>query len=134
MRSTCVFNSKFLALPRQAQDIHDEVLNSFSERYCRQVCCAKECGVCGHPSAACKARPGGSANCCPSIIANANHSCGVHAAPCVLNPAPDSPTIGFAEGARWETVEQYVAAAAAAGESQGQQEEQQLSKLSRKEV
>ena len=56
----------------------------------------------------------------------------MHAAPCVLNPAPDSATVAFAEGARWETVEQYVAAAA--GESQGQQGEQQLSKLSRKEV
>eukprot|EP01043_Picozoa_sp_COSAG02_P015897 COSAG02_NODE_687_length_18478_cov_23.093476_17_plen_159_part_00 len=81
------------------------------------VCCAKECGVCAHPSSACTARPGGRVNCCPSDIGAANISCAVQAAPCVLTPPPDALTapVGNApaseavDGKRWETIEQYQA-------------------------
>ena len=80
------------------------------------VCCAKECGVCAHPSSACKSRQGGGANCCPSAIGEANKSCAANVAPCVLTPAPDSRTMlvadthaSKADGKRWETIEQYQA-------------------------
>lgn len=50
-----------------------------------KVCCAKQCGVCAHPAAACGARPGGSADCCPSRIAALNVSCTTHPSPCVIS-------------------------------------------------
>lgn len=69
-----------------------------------RICCAKECGVCAHPSAACDTRPGAKENCCPSVVAKAKHSCATHAAPCVLSSKPDSP-----ENVRWKTIEDYEA-------------------------
>ena len=48
------------------------------------ACCAASCGACAHPSAACRARPGGAASCCPAIVEKANVSCSVQGPPCVV--------------------------------------------------
>jgi hypothetical protein len=48
------------------------------------ACCAEECGVCAHPAAACGARPGGKAACCPSDVIAAGNACPAHAAPCFI--------------------------------------------------
>jgi len=49
-----------------------------------KICCAASCGVCAHPSAACRARPGGAESCCPSMVKNAGDSCKKQGAPCVI--------------------------------------------------
>ena len=54
-----------------------------------QICCLASCGVCAHPGAACRARPGGRDGCCPSDIQAKNASCSTHPAPCVMSAGPD---------------------------------------------
>ena len=53
------------------------------------VCCAKECGVCSHPSEACRKRPGGAHACCPSIVNKTAAACQTHAPPCIVSFGPD---------------------------------------------
>ena len=49
-----------------------------------KVCCKKSCRVCAHPSAACRGRPGGAKDCCPSFVQKAGKSCSTQGAPCVI--------------------------------------------------
>lgn len=53
------------------------------------ICCSAQCKICAHPSSACKVRPGGSDNCCPSVINGHNQSCTSHPAPCVIHLVSD---------------------------------------------
>ncbi|KAJ9468351.1 hypothetical protein DIPPA_30015 [Diplonema papillatum] len=53
------------------------------------VCCAKGCGTCG--GAGCEQRPGGAAACCAPQIEEANATCAVNQAPCVVAQGDDFP-------------------------------------------
>jgi hypothetical protein len=46
------------------------------------VCCAESCGTCG--GTGCGSRPGGANSCCMGNILEANRSCGLNEAPCVI--------------------------------------------------
>lgn len=48
----------------------------------KNICCAASCGRCG--GTGCSTLPGGSENCCGTNIINANYSCNLSTAPCLI--------------------------------------------------
>lgn len=54
------------------------------------ACCSASCGDCGGPG--CGSRPGGSGNCCGTIIIGNNRNCDLVDPPCTIQRDPDCAT------------------------------------------